>query len=145
MKNEETKMSKRQMPGRLHDLRVLVVDDDPDSRDLLSLMLTNHGAEVMACASTAEALRTLDEWRPDVLVSDIGMPGEDGYELIKKVRARGMEGGGFIPAIAVTAYVRREDVHRAYMAGYQAHIAKPIEPVELAITVASLVGRYQDE
>jgi PAS domain S-box-containing protein len=128
-------------PDRLRDLRVLVVDDEPDARDLLGLMLTSHGAEVRACASAAEALRTLDEWRPDVLVFDIGMPGEDGYELMRKVRARGPERGGHIPAIALTAYARAEDARRALKAGYQTHVAKPIEPVELATVVASLAGR----
>jgi PAS domain S-box-containing protein len=132
-------------PDRLRDLRVLVVDDEPDARDLLGLMLTSHGAEVRACASAAEALKTLDEWRPDVLVSNIGMPVEDGYELMSKVRARGPEGGGSIPAIALTAYARSEDARRAYMAGYQAHVAKPVEPGELATVVASLAGRVGDD
>jgi PAS domain S-box-containing protein len=132
-------------PDRLRDLRVLVVDDEPDARDLLGLMLTSHGAEVRACASAAEALRTLDEWLPDVLVFDIGMPGEDGYELMRKVRARGPERGGHIPAVALTAYVRAEDARRALKAGYQAHVAKPIELVELATVVASLAGRGGSE
>jgi hypothetical protein len=114
-------------PDRLRDLRVLLVDDEPDARDLLGLMLMSQGAEVKACASAAEALRTLDEWHPDVLVSDIGMPVEDGYELMRKVRARGPEHGGFIPA------------------GYQAHVPKPVEPIELATVVVSLAGRGGSE
>jgi PAS domain S-box-containing protein len=128
-------------PDRLRDLRVLVVEDDPDARDLLEMMLTSHGAEVRACPSADEALRILDEWRPDVLVSDIGMPEEDGYSLMREVRARGPERGGFIPAIALTAFARSEDAKQAYMAGYQAHVVKPVEPVELVMVVASLVGR----
>jgi len=80
-----------------------------------------------------------------VLVSDIGMPEEDGYGLLRKVRERGQECGGFIPAVALTAYARSEDARLAYMAGYQAHIAKPVEPVELVMVVANLVGRYQND
>jgi PAS domain S-box-containing protein len=128
-------------PDCLRDLRVLVVDDEPDARNLLGLMLTSHGAEVRACASATEALRTLDEWRPDVLVSDIGMPVEDGYGLMRKVRERGPERCGLIPAIALTAYARAEDARMALKAGYQAHVPKPVEPVELATVVASLAGR----
>jgi CheY-like chemotaxis protein len=127
-------------PDRLRDLRVLVVDDDPDARDLFSLTLTINGAEVRDCASAAEALQTLDEWRPDVLVSDIGMPVEDGYELIRKVREREPERGGLIPAVALTAYARAEDARRALKEGYHAHVAKPVEPTELVRVVASLAG-----
>jgi CheY-like chemotaxis protein/anti-sigma regulatory factor (Ser/Thr protein kinase) len=127
-------------PDRLRDLRVLAVDDEPDARDLLSKMLTNYGAEVKTCASAAEALRTLGEWRPDALVSDIGMPGEDGYELLGKIRAREPERGGRIPAVALTAYARAEDERRALAAGYQIHIPKPVEPDLLAVTVARLAG-----
>jgi CheY-like chemotaxis protein len=117
---------------------VLAVDDEPDARDLLSKMLTNYGAEVKTCASAAEALRTLGEWRPDALVSDIGMPGEDGYELLGKIRAREPERGGRIPAVALTAYAHAEDERRALAAGYQMHIPKPVEPGRLAAAVASL-------
>jgi CheY-like chemotaxis protein len=127
-------------PDRLRDLRVLAVDDEPDARDLLSKMLTNYGAEVKTCASAAEALRTLDEWRPDALVSDIGMPGENGYDLLRKIRAREPERGGRIPAVALTAYARAEDERRALAAGYQIHIPKPVEPDLLAVTVARLAG-----
>jgi len=128
-------------PDRLRGLRVLVVDDEPDALDLLSLMLTNHGAEVKTCASAAEALQTLDEWRPDALVSDIGMPREDGYDLLRKIRAREPERGGRTPAIALTAYARAEDARRALAAGYQMHIPKPVESDLLAATVASLAGQ----
>jgi two-component system, chemotaxis family, CheB/CheR fusion protein len=128
-------------PWRLRDLRVLVVDDEPDARDLLGLILTSYEAEVRACASAAEALQILDEWRPDALVSDIGMPGEDGYELMRKVRAREPERGGLVPALALTAYARADDARRALEAGYQAHIPKPVTPDELATAVANLAGR----
>jgi CheY-like chemotaxis protein len=83
----------------------------------------------------------IDEWRPDVLVSDIGMPIEDGYELMRKVRARGPERGGLVPALALTAYARVEDARRALEAGYQAHVPKPVTPDELAVVVANLAGR----
>ncbi|HEY9434147.1 MAG TPA: PAS domain S-box protein, partial [Blastocatellia bacterium] len=126
---------------RLRGLRVLVVDDEPDALEVLSLMLTNHGAEVKTCASAAEALQTLDEWQPDALVSDIGMPREDGYDLLRKIRAREPERGGRTPAIALTAYARAEDARRALAAGYQMHIPKPVESDLLAATVASLAGQ----
>jgi hypothetical protein len=122
-------------------LRVLVVDDEPDARNLLVLMLTSYEAEVRDCASAAEALRIMDEWRPDVLVSDIGMPVEDGYELMRKLRAREPERGGLVPALALTAYARAEDARRALEAGYQTHIPKPVTPDELATVVANLAGR----
>jgi PleD family two-component response regulator len=90
----EIPQSRAPSPDHLRDLRVLVVDDEPDVRNLLSLMLMSYGAEVRDCASAAEALQILDEWLTDVLVSDIGMPIEDGYELMRKVRARDPERGG---------------------------------------------------
>jgi CheY-like chemotaxis protein len=126
-------------------LRVLIADDAPDARDLLSQTLMGYGAEVRACASAAEALQILDEWRPDVLVSDIGMPVEDGYELMRKVRTREPERGGLIPALALTGYARAEDALRALEAGYQAHIPKPVTLDELAAAVASLAGRGGDD
>jgi PAS domain S-box-containing protein len=128
-------------PWRLPDLRVLVVDDEPEARNLLGMILMSYEAEVRDCASAAEALQMLDEWRPDVLVSDIGMPFVDGYELMRNVRAREPERGGLVPALALTAYARAEDARRALEAGYHAHIPKPVEPGELATVVASLVKR----
>jgi CheY-like chemotaxis protein len=109
------------------------------------MMLTNYGAEVKVCASAAEALRMLDEWRPDALVSDIGMPGEDGYDLLRKIRAREPERGRRLPALALTAYARTEDARRAYAAGYQMHIPKPVEPDLLAAAVGSLAGRVSED
>ncbi len=125
----------------LCNLRVLLVEDDPEARNLIGLILMSYEAEVRDCSSAAEALRILDEWRPDVLVSDIGMPVEDGYSLMRKVRARDPERGGLIPALALTAYARAEDARQALDAGYQAHIAKPVEPDKLAAAVASLAWR----
>jgi CheY-like chemotaxis protein len=129
----------------LRNLRVLVVDDESDARDLVSMMLTNYGAEVKTCASAAEALKTLDKWRPDALVSDIGMPGEDGYDLLRKIRARDPERGGRIPALALTAYARSEDARLALMAGYQMHIPKPVESDLLAAAIANLTGEVSED
>jgi PAS domain S-box-containing protein len=129
----------------LSGLRVLVVDDEADSLEFLDASLSGCGAEVRAVTSVAEALEQLQEFRPDVLVSDIGMPHEDGYALMRKVRALGPEQGGAIPAAAVTAYARSEDRLRALLAGFQSHIAKPVEPAELAAVVASLAGRTTSE
>ncbi len=125
----------------LSGLRVLVVDDEADSLEFLSVSLAGCGAEIRAVSSAAEALYVLGQFQPDVLVSDIGMPQEDGYTLMRKVRALGPEHGGAIPAAAVTAYARTEDRMRALLAGFQTHIAKPVEPAELAAVVASLAGR----
>jgi CheY-like chemotaxis protein len=140
----EIPKSRAPSPDLLRDLRVLLVDDEPDARELLGLILMSYEAEVRHCASAAEALQTLDEWRPDVLVSDIGMPVEDGYELIRKIRAREPERGGLIPAVALTAYARDEDAQRAIEAGYHAHVPKPVEPGELAVAVANIAGRRGD-
>ncbi len=129
----------------LSGLRVLVVDDEADSLEFLDVSLSRCGAEVRAVTSAAEALGLLEVFRPDVLVSDIGMPHEDGYTLMRKVRALGPEHGGAIPAAAVTAYARTEDRMRALLAGFQTHIAKPVEPAELAAVVASLAGRTTSE
>jgi PAS domain S-box-containing protein len=127
-------------PPQLEGLHV-VVDDEPDTRDLLVAVLTGCGARVRAAGSSAEALLLIEEEKPDVLVSDIGMPGENGYELIAKVRRLLAQRGGKVPAVALTAYARMEDRVRALSAGYQVHIPKPVEPVELITAVASLAGR----
>jgi PAS domain S-box-containing protein len=129
-----------QVPA-LDGVRVLVVDDEADARELLRAILTRRGAEVTVTATARAALEALDQARFDVLVSDIIMPEEDGYDLIRKVRARESQRGGQIPALAVTAYARIEDQAAALSAGYQQHAAKPIEPGELAAAVATLAGR----
>jgi PAS domain S-box-containing protein len=130
-----------EMEQELTDVRVLVVDDEVDARELLQTVLEQCGAEVYAVDSVRSAMETLRHWRPDVLVSDIGMPGEDGYELIRQVRAMTHKEGGSIPATALTAYARSEDRLRALKAGFQMHVAKPVEPVELVAVVASLAGK----
>ncbi|MBH8566020.1 PAS domain S-box protein [Nostoc sp. CENA67] len=125
----------------LNGLRVLVVDDEPDTRKLLTTALGQFGAQVMAVTSAFEALVALEQFRPHVLVSDIGMPQEDGYTLIRKLRALSQEQGGRIPAVALTAYARAEDRTQALLAGFQLHVPKPVDPTELAAVVANLAGR----
>ena len=128
-------------PPNLAGVKVLVVDDEPDTREMLRVIVGQYGAEVKTCSSSAEAMGLLNQWEPDVIVSDIEMPDEDGYELIRKVRrAEASTGARAIPAVALTAYARVEDRLRALSAGYQMHIAKPAEPAELAIVIASLAG-----
>ncbi|MBD2104063.1 response regulator [Leptolyngbya sp. FACHB-261] len=122
----------------LQGIRVLIVDDEADARELLTIALEQFGATVTATASASEALTVLQQLRPDVLVSDIGMPGEDGYILIRQIRALKAEQGGQTPAVALTAYVREEDRALAIRAGFQVHVSKPVEPVKLAMVVASL-------
>lgn len=125
----------------LTGLKVLIVDDEQDTRELLAALLRQMQAEVRACASASEVYRQLDEWRADVLVSDIGMPDEDGYGLIANVRQRGKDRSGDIPAIALTAYARTEDRVKALTAGFQMHVPKPVESAELAIAIATVAGR----
>jgi PAS domain S-box-containing protein len=124
----------------LAGLKVLVVDDEPDARSLIQRLLENRNASVITAASAAEAIERISGEVPDVLVSDIGMPGEDGYSLIRKVRALPGEGAR-VPAIALTAYARLEDRVKAVSAGFQLHLSKPVEPVELAAMIQSLVRR----
>lgn len=137
----------RQPPGlavdELGGLRVLVIDDEQDARELLQMVLGDCGAEVRVAADAQDALLAVQEFRPDVLVSDIGMPGMDGYALLHSVRALGPQRGGEVPAIALTAFARSEDRVRALRAGYRAHVAKPVEPAEIVATIASLVRRPQ--
>jgi PAS domain S-box-containing protein len=126
----------------LKGLRVLVVDDDPDTRALLVTTLEQSGAEsVAAYASASDALGALTRLAPDVLLSDIGMPNVDGYQLIRQIRALPAEAGGRTPAAALTAYATPDDHQRALDAGYNLHISKPVEPTELAAAVARLAGR----
>jgi len=128
----------------LRGVRVLVVDDEHDTREVLSVMLTRYGAEVRTAGSAVEALDILRQWKPAVLVSDIGMPEEDGYALIAKVRALPEAEGGDVPAIALTAFAAAQDKERALAAGFQRHIAKPVEPVALAKNVARILGRSDE-
>jgi len=125
---------------RLDGIRVLVVDDEPDARDLIRRILQERGAVVGTVASGAEALHALEVEPPHVLLSDIGMPGMDGYQLIRSVRASDLD-HRTVPAIALTAFARGEDRKKALLAGYQSHLAKPFDIAELVIMVAGLVDR----
>jgi signal transduction histidine kinase len=131
----------RQGPATLHGVEILVVEDEPETRELLVTVLVQSGASVKAAASAPAALEALKHWRPDVLISDIGMPEEDGYELIRKIRALEPESTSRIPAVALTAYARAEDRMRALSAGFQIYVPKPVEPAELTAVVASLAGK----
>jgi len=126
----------------LTGLTVMIVDDELDARELLTVMLQQRGAKVIAASSAAEALELLAKASngsmPDVLVSDIGMPGQDGFDLISMIRAMEPERGGNIPAIALTAYARSEDRARVLAAGFQHHVPKPVGPATLAIAVANV-------
>ncbi len=122
-------------------IRLLVVDDEADARDLLQTLLEMYGMIVEAAASAAEALERLKEFRPDAIISDIGMPDEDGYKLIRKIRTLTEEDTKNIPAIALTAFARKEDRMQALVAGFNAHLTKPVEPATLVAMIADLVGR----
>jgi PAS domain S-box-containing protein len=126
---------------RLDGVHVLLVEDDDDSRKLLGTMLKRYGARVTSTKSAAEALNVFPDALPDLLISDIGMPDQDGYEFIRKLRALPAEKGGQTPAIALTGYASRKDRERALAAGYHQHIAKPIEQTEMIAAIAALVGR----
>ncbi len=125
---------------RLDRTRVLVVDNQAELVELMTTVLESAGAEVIATTSPARAIELVPRERPDVIVSDIGMPEIDGYELIRRVRALPANEGGRTPAIAVTAYVRREDAERAYASGFQRHVPKPVEPRDVVAAVANLAG-----
>ncbi len=129
----------------LAGLRVLVVDDEPGARELLNRMLQGLGADVALAESGNAALSLLFEQRPHVLLADLGMPGMDGYALIEQIRALEPDFGGQTPAVAVTGYSSPHDRLRALQAGYQNHIAKPVEAQELAIVIASLAGRLAQD
>jgi hypothetical protein len=125
----------------LTGIRVLIVEDDDDARALVAKVLEGQGAVVEAVSSAREALDVLAKERIDVLLSDIEMPGTDGYQLIRELRLRPSQQGGSVPAAALTAYARTEDRLRALRAGFQLHLPKPVQPAELITVVASLAGR----
>jgi len=135
--------TRERQPASLAGLRVLVIDDEVDARTLLSAMLERCGAQVVAVSSSREGLDSLQSWMPDVLIADIGMPVEDGYGFIRKVRALPRELGGHTPALALTAYARTEDRARALSEGYHVHLAKPVDRYELAAVVATLTERAE--
>ncbi len=138
-------------PDFVHDTQalsgvtVLAIDDEEDARILIARVLSECQAIVFTAGSAAEGLQLLKQRRPDVILSDIGMPGEDGYEFIRHVRQLPDNQGGNTPAAALTAFVRSEDRMRALRAGYQTHLAKPVEPAELVTVVASLAGKIRSQ
>jgi PAS domain S-box-containing protein len=125
----------------LGGIRLLVVDDDPDSNEVVSTLLGAAGAEVRVAASAADALEQLKQWAPDVIVSDIGMPHEDGYMFLAKLHAQ-PGGTARIPAVALTAYATTDDRVRIFSAGFRAHVVKPIDPLELVVVVASVARAH---
>ncbi len=143
-------LSVREAPGGepdiepdFHGLRLLVVDDEHDAREFVSRVLSETGADVRTASSTAEALRAIADDPPDVLISDIGMPQADGFELIRAVRELPPARGGLMPALALTAFARSEDREQALLAGYQGHLAKPVQPAELTAQIARLARRVK--
>ena len=130
---------------RVDGLKVLILDDEADARALLDEVLREHGALVRSASSALEALAALRSFSPDVIVSDLGMPGVDGYSLLRRIRAFAADEGGRTPAIALSAYTAADDVRRALASGFQAHLAKPFDPAQLLALVANLGGRTRDE
>jgi CheY-like chemotaxis protein len=126
---------------RLDDVRVLLVDDEEDARHLAREVLAGHGAVVEEASSAHEALQKLGSFKPDVMVSDIAMPSADGFSLIGRVRKLPPELGGQTPAIALTAYTLAEDRDRALAAGFQLHVPKPVDPLQLVSHIADLGTR----
>jgi CheY-like chemotaxis protein len=135
--NPDTKTSE-QLP-ELNGIRILVVEDDESTRELVAFVLELHGARVIAAASASEALAILTQFKPDILLSDIGMPDIDGYMLMRQVRKLPLEQGGQIPAIALTAYAGEIDYQQAKAAGFQKHVPKPVDPDKLVEVIASLL------
>ena len=133
----------QQKPVSLRDLRILVVDDDAEGLELAALILINAGAEVRTSPSAADAIAVLEGWSPDVLVTDLAMPGEDGFSLLRRARRVTTQRGRRLPALALTAYGRSEDRIRVLAAGFSLHLAKPVNPAELVLCVASLGGRTE--
>ena len=137
--NEPFAAEQEDAPPNLHGLRILTIDDEAGTRDMVRATLETWGARVMTARSVREGLNAFDAWKPDVLICDIGMPDEDGYSFISKVRSA--DGGAHVPAIALTGYVRKEERTRALESGYQMFLPKPVEAMRLASVVASVSGR----
>ena len=125
---------------RLDGIRVLIVEDEPTASEALQVLFSSCGAEAKVAGSVPEALATFEVWRPDVVLSDIAMPGEDGYSLIRKIRLRSPERGGVVPAVALTAYAKIEDRVTILAAGFQMYLSKPADPNELVAVVGSLAN-----
>jgi CheY-like chemotaxis protein len=138
----ESQMAK-DLVAPLHNARVIVVDDEPDSRDLIASLLLDAGADVISVGSVAEALRAIYERAPQLVICDLGMPYADGFDLLRQIRSMG---GTYmtIPVIAVTAYAREQDRERALTAGFQAHVGKPFDTRQLLTVAAEWVARAND-
>ena len=132
------------MDEELRDIRVLVVDDDFDTLEVMRVILESHGAQTTAAATAAEGFAALETFRPEVILSDIGLPGEDGYDFMRKVRALPADQGGQTPAVAASAHVYTSDRERAFNAGFHAFLAKPIDAKALVKSVKALVERARD-
>jgi signal transduction histidine kinase/DNA-binding response OmpR family regulator len=145
VQNAVTEVESTELPSGfsrvLDGLRIMIVDDEADARELVRAILSECGSDVNCCESAAEALVCFREWKPDLLVSDIGMPGEDGYDLIRKLRKMRSKRAKQMPAVALTAYATKEDKARALAAGFQMHVSKPIEPGVLIMSIAAALGR----
>lgn len=142
--NAATPSGEQSGDQKLKNCRILLVEDDVDTRELLRTLLRRHGAEVISVDSSATALEEIAQQKPHVIISDIGMVGENGYEFMRRVRALSREEGGHIPAIAVTAYAGIVDRRRALMAGFQTHLSKPVEPEDLVAVIRSLTFQQDD-
>ncbi|MBD2730853.1 response regulator [Nostoc sp. FACHB-892] len=125
----------------LNGLRVLVVDDNDDCLCIVTFILSDYQAQTKTATSVDEAIEAIEEWKPDIVISDIGMPDKDGYSLVSFIRNKEASMGGFLPAIALTSYVYPEDISEAIDAGFQEVICKPFEPNELVVVVARLTGQ----
>ena len=136
----ETRATGWESVPMLHDITVLIVDDDADAREVVELMLRTRGAHVTACSSATEALEAVTAHPPDVVISDIAMPGQDGLEFIRQLRERRPQQGGQVPAIALTAYAGPHDSEMTLAAGFDRHMTKPVEPADLITAVAQLAG-----
>ena len=132
------------VPTTALGIRVLIVEDDIETRDILAAILDRAGFSYRVATRASEALTVLDDWQPDVIVSDIGMPDMDGYAFARQLRARPADQGGHVPALALSAFARAEDRELALRSGYQAHIAKPVEPADLVKAIATLTGNSVD-
>jgi len=136
-------MTPQSRSSALSGVRILVVEDDNDTRELLRVLLETQGGQVRAASSVSEALDQYDQARPDVLVADIGMPDYNGYALIGRVRARDRERGSIVPAIALTAYATAVDRDTVLSAGFQVHMPKPFDPGQLVSVIANLAVQYR--
>ncbi|MEH1768867.1 response regulator [Nostoc sp.] len=125
----------------LNGLRVLVVDDNDDCLCIVTFILSDYQAQTKTATSVDEAIEAIEEWKPDIVISDIGMPDKDGYSLVTSIRNKEASMGGFLPAVALTSYAYQEDIREAIDAGFQEVIRKPFEPDELVAVVARLTGQ----